>query len=167
MIPALFVFHNDTCDTMTLDYGDVYMCSSSVTTVITVTTVIKKTDRAVTIGTIKIGAGLSSLAYLRIEDEKLFAADNIFLSASIFAHKVGFAVHYFALATVCRSGDWQSKVKSKLKKIKITIELFIHDKKGLLKNQKARCIRHDYLCGNLFLFIAVYAHYRYVFLWKS
>ena len=74
MIPALFVFHNDTCDTMTLDYGDVYMCSSSVTTVITVTTVIKKTDRAVTIGTIKIGAGLSSLAYLRIEDEKLFAA---------------------------------------------------------------------------------------------
>jgi len=118
MIPALFVFHNDTCDTMTLDYGDVYMCSSSVTTVITVTTVIKKTDRAVTIGTIKIGAGLSSLAYLRIEDEKLFAADNIFLSASIFAHKVGFAVHYFALATVCRSGDWQSKVKSKLKKSK-------------------------------------------------
>ena len=73
----------------------------------------------------------------------------------------------FALATVGRSGDWQSKVKSKLKKIKITIELFIHDKKGLLKNQKARCIRHDYLCGNLFLFIAVYAHYRYVFLWKS
>ena len=103
MIPALFVFHNDTCDTMTLDYGDVYMCSSSVTTVITVTTVIKKTDRAVTIGTIKIGAGLSSLAYLRIEDEKLFAADNIFLSASIFAHKVGFAVHYFALATVSRA----------------------------------------------------------------
>ena len=57
-----------------------------------------------TIVTIKIGAGLSYLAYLRIEDEKLFAADNIFLSASIFAHKVGFAVHYFALATVCRSG---------------------------------------------------------------
>ena len=73
------------------------MCISSVTTVITVTTVIEKSDRAVTVGTIKIGAGLSSLAYLRIEDEKLFAADNIFLSASIFAHKVGFAVHYFAL----------------------------------------------------------------------
>ena len=104
MIPALFVFHNDTCDTMTLDRRYIYMCSSSVITVITVTTVIKKTDRAVTIGTIKIGAGLSSLAYLRIEDEKLFAADNIFLSASIFAHKVGFAVHYFALATVGRSG---------------------------------------------------------------
>lgn len=97
MIPALFVFLNDTCDTLTLDYGDVYVCSSSVTTVITVTTVIEKTDRAVTIVTIKIGAGLSSLAYLRIEDEKLFAADYIFLSASIFAHKVGFAVHYFAL----------------------------------------------------------------------
>ena len=71
MIPALFVFVNDTCDTLTLDYGDVYMCSSSVTNVITVTTVIKKTDRAVTIGTIKIGAGLSSLAS---NDEKLFAA---------------------------------------------------------------------------------------------
>ena len=98
MIPALFVFHNDTCDTMTLDYGDVYMCSSSVTTVI------KKTDRAVTIGTIKIGAVLSYLAYLMSDDEKLFAADNIFLSASFFAHKVGFAVHYFALATVGRSG---------------------------------------------------------------
>ena len=104
MIPALFVFHNDTCDTMTLDRRYIYMCSSSVITVITVTTVIKKTDRVVTIVTIKIGAGLSSLAYLRIEDEKLFAADNIFLSASIFAHKVGFAVHYFALATVGRSG---------------------------------------------------------------
>ena len=104
MIPALFVFHNDTCDTLTLDYGDVYMCSSSVTNVITVTTVIEKSDRVVTIVTIKIGAGLSSLAYLRIEDEKLFAADNIFLFASIFAHKVGFAVHYFALATVGRSG---------------------------------------------------------------
>ena len=74
MIPALFVFVNDTCDTLTLDYGDVYMCSSSVTNVITVTTVIKKTDRAVTIGTIKIGAGLSYLAYLKREDEKLFAA---------------------------------------------------------------------------------------------
>ena len=59
---------------MTLDYGDVYMCSSSVTTVITVTTVIKKTDRAVTIGTIKIGAVLSYLAYLKRKDEKLFAA---------------------------------------------------------------------------------------------
>ena len=66
--------------------------------------VIEKNGMAVTIVTIKIGAGLSSLAYLRIEDEKLFAADNIFLSASIFAHKVGFAVHYFALATVGRSG---------------------------------------------------------------
>ena len=97
MIPALFVFHNDTCDTLTLDYGDVYMCSSSVTNVITVTTVIEKSDRVVTIVTIKIGAVLSYLAYLRIEDEKLFAADNIFLFASIFAHKVGFAVHYFAL----------------------------------------------------------------------
>ena len=73
------------------------MCISSVTTVITVTTVIEKSDRAVTIVTIKIGAGLSSLAYLKREDEKLFAADNIFLSASIFAHKVGFAVHSFAL----------------------------------------------------------------------
>ena len=80
------------------------MCISSVTTVITVTTVIKKSDSTVTIGTIKIGAVLSYLAYLRIEDEKLFAADNIFLFASIFAHKVGFAVHYFALATVGRSG---------------------------------------------------------------
>ena len=60
--------------------------------------------KTVTIVTIKIGAGLSSLAYLRIEDEKLFAADNIFLFVSIFAHKVGFAVHYFALATVGRSG---------------------------------------------------------------
>ena len=97
MIPALFVFHNDTCDTLTLDYGDVYMCSSSVTNVITVTTVIEKSDRVVTIVTIKIGAVLSYLAYLRIEDEKLFAADNIFLFASIFAHKVGFAVHSFAL----------------------------------------------------------------------
>ena len=84
MIPALFVFHNDTCDTLTLDYGDVYMCSSSVTTVITVTTVIEKSDRAVTIVTIKIGAGLSSLAYLRIEDEKLFAADNIFFFLPIY-----------------------------------------------------------------------------------
>ena len=77
MIPTLFVFNNDTCDscdTMTLDYGDVYMCSSSVTTVITVTTVIKKTDSTVTIGTIKIGAVLSYLAYLLSEDEKLFAA---------------------------------------------------------------------------------------------
>ena len=89
---------------MTLDRRYIYVCSSSVTTVITVTTVIEKSDRAVTIGTIKIGAGLSSLAYLRIEDEKLFAADNIFLFASIFAHKVGFAVHYFALANVGRSG---------------------------------------------------------------
>ncbi len=60
--------------------------------------------KTVTIVTIKIGAGLSSLAYLRIEDEKLFAADNIFLFASIFAHKVGFAVHSFALATVGHSG---------------------------------------------------------------
>ena len=50
------------------------MCISSVTTVITVTTVIEKSDRAVTIGTIKIGAVLSSLAYLKREDEKLFAA---------------------------------------------------------------------------------------------
>ena len=115
---------------MTLDRRYIYVCSSSVTTVITVTTVIEKNGMAVTIVTIKIGAGLSSLAYLRIEDEKLFAADNIFLSASIFAHKVGFAVHYFALVTVGRSGDWQSKVKSKLKKIIITIELFIHDKKA-------------------------------------
>ena len=89
---------------MTLDRRYIYVCSSSVTTVITVTTVIEKNGMAVTIVTIKIGAGLSSLAYLRIEDEKLFAADNIFLSASIFAHKVGFAVHYFALATVGRSG---------------------------------------------------------------
>lgn len=97
VIPALFVFENDICDTMTLDRSDIYVCSSSVTTVITVTTVIRKTGRAVTIGTIKIGAVLSSLAYLRIEDEKMFAADNIFLSASIFAHKVGFVVHYFAL----------------------------------------------------------------------
>ena len=88
MIPALFVFNNDTCDTLTLDYGDVYMCISSVTTVITVTTVIKKTDRAVTIGTIKIGAGLSYLAYLLSDDEKLFAADTFSLSANIFAHKV-------------------------------------------------------------------------------
>ncbi len=96
MIPALFVFLNDTCDTLTLDYGDVYMCSSSVTTVITVTTVIKKTDRAVTIGTIKIGAVLSYLAYLMSDDEKLFAADSFF-SANILAHKVGFAVHSFAL----------------------------------------------------------------------
>ena len=97
MIPALFVFHNDTCDTMTLDRRYIYVCSSSVTTVITVTTVIEKSDRVVTIGTIKIGAGLSSLAYLKRKDKKLFAADNIFLFASIFAHKVGFAVHYFAL----------------------------------------------------------------------
>ena len=89
---------------MTLDRRYIYVCSSSVTTVITVTTVIEKNGMAVTIVTIKIGAGLSSLAYLRIEDEKLFAADNIFLSVSIFAHKVGFAVHSFALATVCRSG---------------------------------------------------------------
>ena len=74
MIPALFVFENDTCDTLTLDYGDVCMCSSSVTTVITVTTVIEKSDRAVTIGTIKIGAVLSYLAYLMSDDEKLFAA---------------------------------------------------------------------------------------------
>ena len=50
------------------------MCSSSVTTVITVTTVIEKSDRAVTIGTIKIGAVLSYLAYLMSDDEKLFAA---------------------------------------------------------------------------------------------
>ena len=77
------------------------MCISSVTTVITVTTVIKKSDSTVTIGTIKIGAVLS---YLMSNDEKMFAADNIFLSASIFAHKVGFAVHYFALANVGRSG---------------------------------------------------------------
>ena len=101
MIPALFVFHNDTCDTLTLDRRYIYVCSSSVTTVITVTTVIKKTDSTVTIGTIKIGAVLS---YLMSNDEKMFAADNIFLSASIFAHKVGFAVHYFALANVGRSG---------------------------------------------------------------
>ena len=74
MIPALFVFENDICDTLTLDYGDVYMCISSVTIVITVTTVIKKSDRAVTIGTIKIGAVLSYLAYLMSDDEKLFAA---------------------------------------------------------------------------------------------
>ena len=73
---------------MTLERRGIYVCSSSVTTVITVTTVIKKTDSTVTIGTIKIGAGLSSLAYLRIEDEKLFAADNTFLFASILAHKV-------------------------------------------------------------------------------
>ena len=50
------------------------MCISSVTTVITVTTVIKKTDSTVTIGTIKIGAVLSYLAYLKRKDEKLFAA---------------------------------------------------------------------------------------------
>ena len=74
MIPALFVFVNDTCDTMTLDRRYIYVCSSSVTNVITVTTVIKKTDRAVTIGTIKIGTVLSSLAYLLSDDEKLFAA---------------------------------------------------------------------------------------------
>ncbi len=72
----------------------------------------------------------------------------------------------FALATVGRS-RLAKQSQEQIEKIKITIELFIHDKKGLLKNQKARCIRHDYLCGNLFLFIAVYAHYRYVFLWKS
>ena len=59
---------------MTLEYGDIYVCSSSVTTIITVTTVIKKTDRAVTIGTIKIGTVLSSLAYLMSDDKKLFAA---------------------------------------------------------------------------------------------
>ena len=63
VIPALFVFLNDTCDTLILDYGDVYMCISSVTTV---TTVIKKTDSAVTIGTIKSGAVLSYLAYLKV-----------------------------------------------------------------------------------------------------
>ena len=74
MIPALFVFLNDTCDTLTLDYGDVYMRSSSVTTVITVTTVIKKSDSTVTIGTIKIGAVLSYLAYLIGKDKKLFTA---------------------------------------------------------------------------------------------
>ena len=50
------------------------MCSSSVTTVITVTTVIKKSDSTVTIGTIKIGTVLSYLAYLISKDEKLFAA---------------------------------------------------------------------------------------------
>ena len=59
---------------MTLEYGDIYVCSSSVTTIITVTTVIKKTDRAVTIGTIKIGAVLSYLAYLIGKDKKLFTA---------------------------------------------------------------------------------------------
>ena len=77
MIPALFVFLNDTCDscdTMTLDRRYIYVCSSSVTTVITVTTVIKKTDSTVTIGTIKIGAVLSYLAYLIGKDKKLFAA---------------------------------------------------------------------------------------------
>ena len=74
MIPALFVFVNDTCDTMTLDRRYICVCISSVTTVITVTTVIKKSDRAVTIGTIKIGAGLSYLAYLKRKDKKLFAA---------------------------------------------------------------------------------------------
>ena len=156
---------------MTLDYGDVYMCSSSVTTVITVTTVIKKSDSTVTIGTIKIGAVLSYLAYLKREDEKLFAAVSqqmffLFLQISLLT-KCGFPFRAIPLLPTSVGADWQSKVKSKLKKIKITIELFIHDKKGLLKNQKARCIRHDYLCGNLFLFIAVYAHYRYVFLWKS
>ena len=50
------------------------MCISSVTTVITVTTVIEKSDRAVTIGTIKIGAVLSYLAYLKRKDKKLFTA---------------------------------------------------------------------------------------------
>ena len=50
------------------------MCISSVTTVITVTTVIKKSDSTVTIGTIKIGTVLSYLAYLISKDEKLFAA---------------------------------------------------------------------------------------------
>ncbi len=105
MIPALFVFNNDTYDTMTLDYGDVYMCSSSVTTVITVTTVIEKSDRAVTIVTIKIGAVLSYLAYLRIEDEKLFAADIFSLSANIFAHKVCLPVQsHTSFADLGRSG---------------------------------------------------------------
>ena len=79
---------------MTLDYGDVYMCSSSVTTVITVTTVIKKSDSTVTIGTIKIGAVLSYLAYLKREDEKLFAAVSqqmffLFLQISLLT-KCGF-----------------------------------------------------------------------------
>ena len=74
MIPTLFVFVNDTCDTMTIERRGIYVCSSSVTTVITVTTVIKKTDRAVTIGTIKIGAVLSYLAYLIGKDKKLFTA---------------------------------------------------------------------------------------------
>ena len=50
------------------------MCISSVTTVITVTTVIEKSDRAVTVGTIKIGAVLSYLAYLKRKDKKLFTA---------------------------------------------------------------------------------------------
>ena len=134
MIPALFVFLNDTCDTLTLDYGDVYMCISSVTTVITVTSVIKKTDRAVTIGTIKIGAGLSYLTYLLSEDEKLFAAVSqqiffLFLQISLLT-KCAYPFRAIPLLPTSVGADWQSKVKSKLKKIKITIELFIHDKKA-------------------------------------
>lgn len=167
MIPALFVFHNDTCDTMTLEYGDIYVCSSSVTTVITVTTVIKKSDRAVTIVTIKIGAVLSYLAYLRIEDEKLFAAETFSLSANIFAHKVGFAVHSFALCDCWSLRRLAKQSQEQIEKNQNNNRIIYPRQKGLLKNQKARCIRHDYLCGNLFLFIAVYAHYRYVFLWKS
>ena len=152
---------------MTLDRRYIYVCSSSVTTVITVTTVIEKNGMAVTIVTIKIGAGLSSLAYLMSDDEKLFAADNIFLSASFFAHKVGFAVHYFALCD-CRSLRRLAKQsQEQIEKNHNNNRIIYPRQKGLLKNQKARCIRHDYLCGNLFLFIAVYAHYRYVFLWKS
>lgn len=123
--------------------------------------------KTVTIGTIKIGAVLSYLAYLRIEDEKLFAADNIFLSASIFAHKVGFAVHYFALYYRWSLRRLAKQSQEQIEKNHNNNRIIYPRQKGLLKNQKARCIRHDYLCGNLFLFIAVYAHYRYVFLWKS
>ena len=133
MIPALFVFVNDTCDTMTLERRGIYVCSSSITTVITVTTVIKKTDRAVTIGAIKIGAVLSSLAYLIGKDEKLFTAVSqqilfLFLPISLLTKC---AYPFRAIPLLPTSvGDWQSKVKSKLKKIIITIELFIHDKKA-------------------------------------
>ena len=110
------------------------MCSSSVTTVITVTTVIKKTDSTVTIGTIKIGAVLSYLAYLIGKDKKLFAAVSqqilfLFLPISLLT-KCAYPFRAIPLLPTSVGADWQSKVKSKLKKIIITIELFIHDKKA-------------------------------------
>ena len=134
MIPALFVFHNDTCDTMTLVCGDI-LCAFQVSQLSLLSQPSsKKSDRAVTIGTIKIGAVLSYLAYLIGKDEKLFAAVSqqiffLFLQISLLT-KCAFPFRALSLLPTSVGADWQSKVKSKLKKIKITIELFIHDKKA-------------------------------------